>query len=1295
MALQLRSLFCLFFLSGSILLLNPPTATAQSSEQAQAKEILKTTGVKGGLIIHLGSGNGKLTAALKTGDGFQVHGLDRDSANVQTARKYIQSLGQYGEVAVDRLQGNQLPYIDNLVNLVVAENLDGIPMQEVIRILAPEGTAYIKSNGTWTKTVKPRPKEIDEWTHYMHDSSGNAVAHDSVVGPPRHLQWVGSPRWSRHHDRMASISALVSAGGRMFYIEDEGSRISIQLPPKWTLIARDAFNGTILWKKPIKDWQNHLWPLKSGPTQLARRLVAKGDRVYVTLGYHEPVSELDAATGEIVRVYEDSKATEEILLSNDTLFFLSNKGKYELDDYGPKLNVGDQARVRKEYRWNEKPRTIVAADAKTGKTLWTKETKVSPLTLSAVDERLLYHNGQQVLCLNRADGNELWAGEAPLRKEFTMNFGPKLVLYKSVALFAGGDRSMRSFDMKSGKQLWEAIHPPSGYQSPEDLLVSGGLVWSAPTTKTGDSGVFSGRDPRTGEVKIEFPPNVDTYWFHHRCYMAKATDKYLLPSRTGIEFVDHQKKDWDIHHWVRGGCLYGIMPCNGLTYAPPHNCACYPEAKLYGFNALAPASPTRSVPRKVSEVGRLEKGPAYGSPNPKSEIQNPQSTDWPTYRADAARSGHTKSSVSADLKKSWVNDLGGRLSAVTVGAGKLFVAQIDQHTVHALDETTGAIAWSYTTGGRVDSPPTIFEDKVLFGSTDGWAYCLRASDGVLVWRFRAAPVDRRLPSFEQLESVWPVHGSVLVQDGYAYFVAGRSNFLDGGLRWYKLNPRTGEKLEEVLIDDKDPETGESLQSHIKTLQMPAGLPDILSSEGGYIFMRSQKFDFNGTRLDIAPISGNAAEHGSDQMGDGRHLFAPMGYLDSTMFHRAYWVFGRNFAGGHNGYYQAAKYTPSGRILVADDETVYSFGRKPQYLKWTTTIEHQLFAATRESPRIDPRILRRGGGNSNIQVKNSKSLDPSKKAIAVEAWVNSDKKNGVVVSHGGPLNGYALIIRNNKPVFVVRADKKISSVAGKKNVNGRWAHLTGVLTEDKKLQIYVDGILAGETKASGLIATLPAQAMEIGTDDNGSVGSYATPNGLTGRVDEIRVYHGTVTADEIADHFANVSSTKTENAQLALSFSFDDKKPQDASGNKNHGAINGVSFASGKFGNAVKLAGRPGRGGGTAVKPYWTQDIPIIARAMVLADKTLFVAGPEDIVNEEDSFALLVNRDKKIEEQLARQEEIFSGKRGAILQAFSTKDGKTLAKYKIDSLPMWDGMAAANGKIFFSTTDGKIVCFGSK
>ncbi|MCA8998032.1 MAG: class I SAM-dependent methyltransferase, partial [Planctomycetaceae bacterium] len=203
-----------------LLFLTSPLLAADAKQRAE--EILKETGVQGGFVVHVGCGNGELTAALKASDAFQVHGLDRNAKNVEAARASIQSAGPYGDVAADQWTTANLPYVDNLVNLLVVEQESKLSESEMLRVLVPNGVAYVEdANGNWEKTVKPWPEEIDEWSHYLHDASGNSVAHDDAVGPPRHLQWVGSPRWSRHHDRMASMSALVSTNGRMFYIMDE------------------------------------------------------------------------------------------------------------------------------------------------------------------------------------------------------------------------------------------------------------------------------------------------------------------------------------------------------------------------------------------------------------------------------------------------------------------------------------------------------------------------------------------------------------------------------------------------------------------------------------------------------------------------------------------------------------------------------------------------------------------------------------------------------------------------------------------------------------------------------------------------------------------------------------------------------------------------------------------------------------------------------------------------------------------------------------------------------------------
>ncbi|MHC4692487.1 MAG: class I SAM-dependent methyltransferase [Planctomycetota bacterium] len=180
-----------------------------SNQEKAAKKILDATGIQGGFIVHVGCGDGKLTAALRAGDSYVVHGLDKDAKSIERAREYIQSLGLYGKVSVDQCQGRRLPYIDNLVNLIVSEDLGGISMDEVMRVLCPNGVAYIKKGRSWNKIVKKRPNGLDDWTHYLHDASNNAVSHDTVVGPPRRMQWVGSPRWARHHDRMSSVSAVV------------------------------------------------------------------------------------------------------------------------------------------------------------------------------------------------------------------------------------------------------------------------------------------------------------------------------------------------------------------------------------------------------------------------------------------------------------------------------------------------------------------------------------------------------------------------------------------------------------------------------------------------------------------------------------------------------------------------------------------------------------------------------------------------------------------------------------------------------------------------------------------------------------------------------------------------------------------------------------------------------------------------------------------------------------------------------------------------------------------------------
>ncbi|HSU69753.1 MAG TPA: PQQ-binding-like beta-propeller repeat protein [Tepidisphaeraceae bacterium] len=1287
---------------------------ARAGETETARDLLATSGVRGGIVVHLHCGDGKLTAALHANDSYIVQGLDSD---ITAARAHIESLGLYGNVSAVKWTGNLLPYVDNMVNLLVADDLGSVPMDEVTRVLTPNGIAMIGGK----KIVKPRPAEMDDWTHYFYDARGNAVSHDTMVGPPKQLRWVGSPRWSRHHDRMSSLSAMVSGGGRLFYIMDQGSRVSILLPSKWILTARDAYNGTILWQKQIPTWQDQMWPLKSGPTELTRRLVTDGAHVFVTMGIHDPVSSLDPATGQVLHVYQDTKGAEEILHVNGTLYLLVNPNAWSLNEYAPKLNTGDQQRVETEYNWDQKPRDLMAVDVATGKVKWKIEGKIAPLTIAADGKHVVYYDGEKLVGLDPSTGHPLWASAPEAkRKLFEYNYAPRMVLDDKLVLYAGGDGTEKGISAVDGKDIWTAPHGKSGYRSPEDLILAGGLLWNAPDTSGNLSGIFSGRDPETGKVVKEFPPDVDAYWFHHRCYIAKATEKYILTSRTGIEFVDFNKSHWTINHWVRGACLYGVLPANGLVYAGPHDCACYPEAKLDGMNALAPATPTPH-PAPESDDQRLEKGPAYGQA---IEETAADAKDWPTYRHDPQRSGYSDQPLLDNLSQSWEVPLGGRLSTMTAAAGKVFVAQIDLHVLHALDLKTGGKLWHFTADSRIDSPPTYWNGRVLFGGMDGYVYCLRASDGALVWRFLAATDHRRHMAQEQLESVWPVHGSVLVENGIVGCVAGRSVFLDGGLRFIRIDAATGRKIAEVVYDDKDPETGGDLQMRHKTLQMPVGLNDILSSDGKYTYLRSQKIEADGKRIDIGPVSGDAGLQGGAQQGEGAHIFAPMGFLDDSWFHRSYWVYGKNFAGGHNGYFQAGKYAPSGRLLVFDDKEVYAFGRLPQYFKWTTTMAYQMSATSKEPPDVKPIPANAGGPKKkaaagakaaanrpvfpSVKFADSDKLDLANKAITIEAWVHPDNPDGVIAQYGGTLNGVALALQDGRPGFSVKAAKQGATAEAARPLDPGWHHVAGVLTENKVLRVYVDGDMAAEVKAPGLMPEKPHQGLQLGSANGSSVSEFGRSAPYAGQLDMFALFPRALSGAELTEHFSQVNGVAPNNGAL-VACSFDKADARDESGNGINGVVTGVETGKGKAGLALwfKNAEAPDNANkpkppsllaknvGSFVKDNWTSYVPVVTHAMAMAGRTVFVAGPPDRLDEEYAFTRLAAKDKAIKAELAEQDASLEGKRGGSLMGISTATGQpTQQKVDLKSPPVWDGLIVAQGRLFEAAMDGKVVCFGT-
>ena len=1026
-----------------------PALAAAAARADQAADILDAAGVKGGLVVHVGCGPstssgqaGELTAALRANDRYLVQGLDGDAAKVVQARELLHKLGRCGAVSIDRLAGKRLPYIDNLVNLVVAEDLGDVPMDEVMRVLVPGGVAQVKKGGAWSRTVKPRPEAIDEWTHYLHDAGGTCVSRDRAVAPPKRLQWVGSPRWGRNHDHTASMQALVSAGGRVFYVADEGPTASIQLPSKWTLTAKDAFNGTVLWTRPLPGWFNHLFPLKSGPAAICRRLVACGETVYVAPGVGKALLALDAATGKVRRTYE-AESLADLVVSDGVLFALVDL-KPRTCDYRQENSHcwSEGARARRGWAPTPDQKRLVAIEADTGKVLWRKERSAWPMTLAVDGRHVCFYDGR-VVCLDRRSGEELWASPAVKCRTIGTEYAPRLAIRDGRVVFSP-QGTIHVFDAATGRPLWAVKGKPrSGHYCIEDFFVMKDRVWAFNNGKKS----YMSWDIRTGKpsASISCPPG--TYFMHQRCYPGKATERFLLAPRTGTSFVNIDAESWQIHHWTRGGCIYGVMPANGLLYLPPHACACYMQTKLTGFNAVA-AGETPWEPGGA----RLERGPAYGKVTAKPAAGRAEDGgSWPVFRHDNRRSGHVACRVPGSLKRRWQAQIGGRLTQPVAAGGTVYLASVDRHTVYALDAGTGRERWHYVAGGRVDSPPAIHCGMAVFGCADGRVYALRASDGQLVWRCRAAPADRKLVSYGQVESVWPLHGSVLIVDGCVYAVAGRSMFLDGGMSMVRLDAETGKLLSETKMDRKVPGTNKTLQDLMLARKMPVATKDILSSDGKVVYMKTQPFSLDGKRVTspvFSPEGQPLAERSwmvspFTQRGEGVHLFSPTSFLDGSWYHRSYWIYGRGAGEVWEYWHVPGRLTASGRIMAVDAEQVYGYSRDPEYLCNSSVLEYRLYGAKHGSPYRAMFHRRRGRIKNDMTDWRERAKHPERDLTTVDYnWKMSHPPvvvRAMVVTDGellvaGPpdvVDEKEMWGRSNEAIFARKMSEQAAALAGQR------------------------------------------------------------------------------------------------------------------------------------------------------------------------------------------------------------------------------------------------------------------------
>jgi len=765
-------------------------------------EAVAKTGVRGGLCVVVPATEEKALAELSCDGKFVVQGLS-DAGKVAAVRGGIPEKFA-GLVSVSGWKvSERLPYADNLVDLLVVDrdalNGAGPTDAELQRVISPVvGAAYVRKGGAWTKVVKPMPSAYGEWPQYYYDATNNPVSKDTAVKTPTSLQWLV--------DNLAdngSANQLV-AGGR--YLAAFKGRSNM------TYTTRSAYNGIALQRTETKADpanEHRFGPIimADGVVYMAMdgrskepKVVARDPLTWATIRTFDlPLPDLtnepaDKKSGHRGR-YLGISACEDVLLvwTLDKLFCAdraTGKLRWTFDGKGKNVDWPSHDPL------NHRVGILLAGDD----TTFLKGDRDTPFP------------AKEIASISLKDGSVAWRVQHPLvGKDDTPNAAfvwSGGAYYFNTNIYLGtGAFSIGCVDATTGETRW--LKPKVGeYGGIKGGAGAGvGSLLAYPDAVVLTRSAMLAFDPKTGA-------NLGQWIIgNSRCDTGRGAANYF--ANFGHYFNISGKAFSLVRNEVgRGPCGGNALPAYGMHYYQPQSCGCF--AAVRGLFAAS----SQVVEAAIADGERLERGPAFSMNPTKREGMG----DWPALLHDSARSAGGSALTNAAPKEKWRVQLepntqpgtiaddwrncvnfNGPISMPVIGGGLVVVAAPDAHRIHAVDAATGKKVWTFTAEGRIDTPPTIAGGRVYAGSRDGYVYCLDLATGQMAWRFLAARNHKRIVAYGQVESAWPVHGSLVVEKGLVLATAGYHPDIDEGVHCWGLEADTGAiRWQRVLESERKP-----------------------------------------------------------------------------------------------------------------------------------------------------------------------------------------------------------------------------------------------------------------------------------------------------------------------------------------------------------------------------------------------------------------------------------------------------------------------------------------------------------
>ncbi|MCH8828774.1 MAG: PQQ-binding-like beta-propeller repeat protein, partial [Planctomycetes bacterium] len=401
MLTRISILSCLL---GAALLAN---AAAAAEVRDSSQLIEGGLNVRRGVIAVLGSrlSPQALVQAAKTGR-YIIYYQSADAKEVAGVRVAAEKAGLLGtKIFADTGSLKTIHLANNIADGIAVSRQDArtCSAAELLRVVRPRAVVLWGDR----KLVKEVPPGIDEWTHPYHAADNNPQSADKLARGAFRTQFIGYPKFSPMPEQ------TVIAGGRIFKAMGHIAHKANQNEMLNTLLCINAYNGTILWKRPLpKGFMIH-----------RNTMIATDDTLY--MGDYESCKVIDAATGKIRQQIKVPKGISDgpvwkwMGLKGDTLFALVGSKEILVDTQkASRRGLGHWPWAMWQGHGYKDPktafgfgRTIIAVDLKTKKIRWHHREKdfIDARGVCMKGSKLFYYSPQKFLAaLDTQNGSALW-----------------------------------------------------------------------------------------------------------------------------------------------------------------------------------------------------------------------------------------------------------------------------------------------------------------------------------------------------------------------------------------------------------------------------------------------------------------------------------------------------------------------------------------------------------------------------------------------------------------------------------------------------------------------------------------------------------------------------------------------------------------------------------------------------------------------------------------------------------------------------------------------------------------------